>query len=50
MSREFTDFFNDPDRTQLTNTQMFVFSAVRVVGWVLGFILIAAVTGLTQKA
>ena len=50
INREFSDFFVDPDRTRLTGWQSFVFSAIRIVGWVLGAILIAAVSGLTQKA
>jgi len=49
INQEFSDFFNDPDRTHLTGRQSFVFSAIGMVGWVLGAILIAAVSGLTQK-
>jgi uncharacterized protein YjbI with pentapeptide repeats len=49
LNKEFTDFFNDPKRTRLTGLQVFVFSAVGVVGWVLGAILVAAVSGLTQS-
>ena len=49
INKEFTDFFNDPNRTRLTGWQSFVFSVVSLIGWVLGAILIAAVSGLTQK-
>jgi hypothetical protein len=49
LNKEFTDFFNDPKRRRLTNLQVFIFSAIGVVGWVLGAILVAAVSGLTQK-
>jgi hypothetical protein len=49
LNKEFTDFFNDPKRTRLTDLQVFVFSTIGVVGWVLGAILVAAVSGLTQK-
>jgi uncharacterized protein YjbI with pentapeptide repeats len=41
INKEFTDFFNDPHRVRLTGWQSFV--------WVLGAILIAAISGLTQK-
>jgi len=49
INKEFSDFFDDPDRVNLTGPQSFVFSAIRMMGWVLGAILIAAVSGLTQK-
>jgi uncharacterized protein YjbI with pentapeptide repeats len=49
INKEFTDFFNDPKRARLTHWQVFVFSAIGVVGWVLGALLVAAVSGLTQK-
>ncbi len=48
INKEFTSFFDDPDRTRLNGWQTFFFSALGVVGWVLGAILIAAVSGLTQ--
>jgi hypothetical protein len=48
INAEFAAFFNDPKRKRLTDWQTFVFSSIRIVGWVLGAILIAAVTGLTQ--
>jgi len=49
INKEFSDFFNDPKRERLTGLQSFVFSAIGIVGWVLGAILVAAVSGLTQK-
>ena len=49
INKEFTDFFNDPKRRRLTGMQSFVFSLVRLIGWVLGAILIAAVAGLTSR-
>jgi hypothetical protein len=49
INREFSDFFNDPERRRLTGFQSSVFSAMSMVGWVLGAILVAAVSGLTQK-
>jgi hypothetical protein len=49
LNKEFTEFFHDPKRTRLTNLQVFVFSVFGLVGWVLGAILVAAVSGLTQN-
>jgi uncharacterized protein YjbI with pentapeptide repeats len=49
INKEFTDFFNDPHRARLTSWQSFVFSVIGIAGWVLGAILIAAISGLTQK-
>jgi hypothetical protein len=49
LNKEFTDFFDDPERTRLSGWQTFAFSVLGVVGWVLGGILIAAVSGLTQN-
>jgi len=49
INKEFTDFFNDPDRGRLTAWQSFVFSAIGMVGWLFGAILLAAVSGLTQS-
>jgi hypothetical protein len=50
INKEFTEFFNDPERKRFTPWQSFVFSTMGVVGWVLGAILIAAVAGLTQTS
>jgi hypothetical protein len=49
INKEFSTFFDDPQRTRLTGRQSFVFSAIGMAGWVLGAILITAVSGLTQK-
>jgi len=49
INKEFTDFFNDPERKRLTGLQSFVFNAMGILGFVLGAILIAAVSGLTQS-
>ena len=49
INKEFTDFFNDPERKRLTDWQSFIFSAMGIVGWVLGAILLAAISGLTQS-
>ncbi len=46
ITKEFSEFFKDPERERLTGWQSFVFSVIAVVGWVLSFILVAAVTGL----
>jgi hypothetical protein len=48
INKEFTEFFNDPGRERLNWLQSILFSALAIVGWVLGAILIAAVSGLTQ--
>jgi hypothetical protein len=50
INKEFTEFFNDPKRERLTGWQSFIFSAKGIVGFVLGAILIAAVSGLTQSS
>jgi hypothetical protein len=50
INKEFTDFFNDPERKRLTGWQSFIFSAIGITGFVLGAILIAAVSGLTQSS
>ena len=49
INKEFTDFFNDAERKRLTAWQSFIFSIIGLVGWLLGAILIAAISGLTQK-
>jgi hypothetical protein len=48
INKEFTEFFNDPNRERLTGWQTFIFSVIGIVGFVLGAILLAAVSGLTQ--
>jgi uncharacterized protein YjbI with pentapeptide repeats len=50
VNKEFTDFFDDPERKRLTGWQSFIFSAMGMVGFVLGAILLAAVSGLTQSS
>jgi hypothetical protein len=50
VNKEFTEFFNDPKRERLTAWQSFIFSAMGIVGFLLGAILIAAVSGLTQSS
>ena len=50
VNKEFTEFFNDPERERLTGWQSFIFAAMGMVGFVLGAILLAAVSGLTQSS
>ena len=50
INKELTDFFNDPERKNLKGWQVFVFSALGVVGLGLGAILPIAVSGLTQNS
>jgi hypothetical protein len=50
INKEFTDFFDDPERKRLTGWQSFVFSAMGIVGWLLAAILAVAVSGLTQSS
>jgi uncharacterized protein YjbI with pentapeptide repeats len=49
INKEFTDFFNDPKRERLTGWQTAIFSIIAIIGFVLGAILVAAVSGLTQN-
>jgi hypothetical protein len=49
INKEFSDFFNDPERTRLKGWQAFAFSALGMIGWILGGILVVAVSGLTQN-
>ena len=50
VNKEFTEFFNDPERKRLTGWQSFIFSLIGIVGFVLGAILLAAVSGLAQSS
>jgi len=50
INKEFTEFFNDPERKRLTGWQSFVFSMVGIIGFVLAAILGAAVAGLTHSS
>jgi hypothetical protein len=49
INKEFTDFFNDPKRERLTGWQSGIFSVIAIIGFVLGAVLVAAVSGLTQN-
>jgi hypothetical protein len=48
INKEFSEFFNDPERERLTGWQSAFFSVIAIMGWVLGAVLLATVTGLTQ--
>jgi uncharacterized protein YjbI with pentapeptide repeats len=50
INKELTAFFDDPTRTRLKGWQVFVFSALGVVGLALGTILLIAVSGLTHSS
>jgi len=50
VNKELTDFFVDPERARLKGWQVFLFSALGVIGLALGSILIVAVSGLTHSA
>ncbi len=50
ISKELTAFFDDPDRVRLKGWQVFVFSALGVVGLALGTLLLIAVSGLTHSS
>ena len=50
INKELTAFFDDPGRTRLKAWQVFVFSALGVVGLALGAILLVAVSGLTHSS
>jgi len=48
INKDFKEFFDKPTRATLTGWQSFIFAAMGIVGWVLGLILLAAFSGLTQ--
>jgi uncharacterized protein YjbI with pentapeptide repeats len=50
INKELTAFFDDPGRTRLKGWQVFVFSALGVVGLALGAILLIALSGLTHSS
>jgi uncharacterized protein YjbI with pentapeptide repeats len=50
INKELTAFFDDPERARLKGWQVFVFSALGIVGLALGTILLAAVSGLTHSS
>jgi uncharacterized protein YjbI with pentapeptide repeats len=49
LNKEFTDFFNDPERERLSFWPSIVFSALGIIGWILGAVLIVALSSLTQS-
>jgi hypothetical protein len=48
--KEFKGFFDDPDKAGLKLWQQNAFSILGLVAWILGGILILAVSGLTQNS
>jgi hypothetical protein len=50
LNKEFGDYFNDPHRKHLRAWQVGFFSVYALWGWVLGLLLIAAMSGLTQTS
>jgi hypothetical protein len=48
LKKEFADFFDDPKLNKFTPGQDFFFTAVTVLGWVLGAIVVAAVATITH--
>jgi hypothetical protein len=50
INREFSDFFNDPKRKNLSGRQSAIFSVLSVIGWALGLFIVAALSGLTQHS
>jgi hypothetical protein len=50
INKELTEFFNDPGRRRLKSWQVFVFSALGLIGLALGTILLLAVSGLTHSS
>jgi hypothetical protein len=54
ISKEFKDFFDNPEHEGLTRLRRCVFAGLAaglaILGWVLGAILVAAVAGLTQSS
>lgn len=49
VSKEFSDFFDDPTAARLSRRQSLGFAAFGLFGWFVGFILVAAVSGLFPK-
>jgi hypothetical protein len=49
INKDFKGFFDEPYRVMLTDWQNFIFSAMGILGWVLGAVLVASVSGLTQS-
>jgi hypothetical protein len=56
LSKEFKDFFDNPKRADcrtrrnLNGIQVAFFAVMALLGWIFGFFLIAAITGLTSKS
>jgi uncharacterized protein YjbI with pentapeptide repeats len=48
LNSEFTDFFKDPNRERLRAWQLVFFAVLGVLGALLGSVLVAAISGLTQ--
>ncbi len=48
LNKEFTDYFNDPQRTRLAGWQLAYFACHAIVGYLLGSFVIVALTGLTK--
>ena len=50
LNPEFTEFFNDPERQRLRGWHLAFFAALGVLGALLGSVLVAALSGLTQQS
>jgi hypothetical protein len=48
LNKEFSDFFDDPDRERLKGWQLTYFAAQAIVGYVLASFVVAGLAGLTQ--
>jgi hypothetical protein len=48
--KEFKGFFDEPDKAGLKLWQRTAFSILGLIGWILGGVLILAVSGLTQNS
>jgi hypothetical protein len=48
LNKEFSDYFHDPERRRLRGWQLSYFAFHALVGYALGFFLLAGLTGLTQ--
>jgi hypothetical protein len=49
LSKEFDDFFDNPERDRVEGWQLAFFAVLSILGWVLGIFLVAAMGELTQK-
>lgn len=50
LNPEFTEFFNDPNRERLRGWQLIFFAVLGILGALLGSVLVAAISGLTQAS